>query len=971
MSQFKERMYSARRNPALMQTIALNELDTQMNGSSNGAVIADIPDASIPFVFSLEIGSMETAMAIGEMEALGRQLYPRLSLGSEELYKHMSDDDYIGRFASPARTTFNFLIAYDEVIAKAVAVGDTGIKKLVIPRLTEFDAAGIKFTMQYPIEIRVMRHGGITIEYVLDKKSPVETLSTNIVPWSMLVIDRRKVISLSIPVYQFAVKTHTESLNPSSLFQESYTFTDQFFYARAYISRTEDDNWVELKTTHSALVYDPMELTVVFKVIGNKLQVSIPTIYTNTRMAQGDIRIDIYTTQGKMDRDLGAYKANQFKFYLNSIDDDSSYVSPLTTFNLIQSLARGRVEGGANSVDFNVLRNQVINNTLGANQVPITNVQITDAVNRRGYTLVSNIDNITNRQFLASRRLGAPRSLDVISGAGVAMSQLKVDMESLAGSIHVADNGDRLTIKPSMLYTFNNGRVNTVADAEIARLKGSTAEQIAREMNNGRYVYSPFHNVLDASRENFEVRPYYLDNPTITEKIFVGENDTANLQAAIDVFDIVKTDEGYRITVRLESGEQFKKLADEQVVLQIGYQPAGEVRWASVNGKFIGIEDGERVFTFDIKTNHDINSKNELYTTNMSMFSEVQNNFASTLNNMFDITILVVNTSTPGYQPNQIDEMVQAHLLPQQFMVVNRERLVTTLGYDMTKMWRRSRTVLGDESYQHWEHDVMWFYEENEYKRDEAGNIIVTIKPDGTLDYEILHRKGDPVLDAQGNQVRKHQKGDVMLDSNGKPILVAPRKRLREITLMMVDGLFYFANEKSALDYKVEIPMEFVTWLENDISILDAQLLEMCEMYLYPTTTYGDTTVTVREGQKATISVDQAFTLSFYLKPAEYTNTTIRPSLMANGKSVLNEYISRKTVSMSDTVAQLEATSGDGVQALEVFGLGGTNNYAILTVEDDAVRLAIRKKLVVLANQELTVEDDVQFNFLKHEVLNN
>jgi hypothetical protein len=961
MSEYKEKLELIRTNPNLMIQLAMNELERQVNGNGD----FEVPDGSLPFVFAIEQATLTSSLAMTESESLARRLYRNNAITAEEIYLHMSDDDYLQRFATPATGNFEFFINKAEIISRMVPIGDDGVKQVVIPRNTTVKVAGHTFTMQYPIIIRQMRHGGLQVVYDLDQLSPLQTMDSNLVVAKELLINRQWYLFLQVPIFQFESKSYVEPLNPSTPFEGTYSFTDQFVHARAYISNAAG-GWTEIRTTHSDQTFDPTKLTLCLKVLNGKVFAEFPLVYTTNGSASGELRVDIYTTKGVIDIDLGSYSRDAYEVNFINIDDDKTYTDPMSHIGEFQCLNPNRVQGGGNAVEFEVLRDAVIDGVIDGAPFPITDVQINYYLQRKGYGLVSGVNNITHRQFLATRRLPPPTNNSVASAVGTLMTQTQASMDQLAFSAHVKDNGDRITVLPSMLFDYNNGIVTAVDDGRIASLLAANTETQARMLIDGNYLYTPFHYVLDASSANFDVRPYYFGAPKIIRKQFAGDNDTSQLQATLDSYTIERIDEGFRIKVRLKTDDQFKKLEDELVKVQMGYKPVGENNYASMNGVLLGLDNGERVYQFDIHTNFDVDAANSLYTTNMSMFDFAQTHFALSMQHDLDFTMIVDQVESPGYVANDVDALVQDHLVSHTFMVVQRDRLTVRFGYELTDLWRRNRPVLSAESYKTYPEDVPAVYTETVFDRDADGTLKIEVV-NGALKYTILHNQGDPVLDAQNKPVMQYRKGDTMLDAEGQPILLAPRKILREFTMFLVDGMYYFATEASSAAYRDEIPMQVVNWVSGDIATIRKQLLDESEIYFYPITTFGNTTATVKDGLLSDITLDQSLNVIYYMDAASYRNTTLRPTLLDTTKKIITQYLSQTRVVRSDIIAALKLAAGDDVTGVEVSGLGGASDFGILTLSDDSKRLSLRKKPTVLSNEELMIEDDLTVNFLRHQ----
>lgn len=960
---------NVRSNPALVQQYQLNAVEAAYDGD------IDIVDATNPFVFLLEANACSTAACMNEMDIVYRKLYPALATTQEDLYLHMTDTDYLNRFSTPDSATFHFLLKVASVKKNVVAVGDTGVSKIVIPRNTQVTVDSYNFGLEYPIDIRLMPHGSFQVVYTNDIISPMESLVSNLVSWSIKSLKSgddssyEDWIDIVVPLKQFTLSHFKSQMTSSAPFNKTYTLTDNYYYCRVYGS-TDGTTWTEYQTTHSDQVFDATTVTAVLSVGTNKLQVSIPQIYQTTGLVGSQIRVDIYTTKGPSNINLSNYSTSSFSAVFNDYDaTDTAYTAPLASIDT-PIYSDDTTSGGTAPLNFDTLREQVIMKNTKVD-TPITIGQLETALTLDDFNVIKTKDIITSRTYAASRVLPTPDDTSVLkSGAGAAVYTMEDTMDSLITRSTVIDNNTSITITPSTLFRITNGVLTMLPEADyqsyISLWNNKAYDDLVAALgaDMGKVVYTPWHYVLDTANNTFALRPYYLDSPTISARNFIAENATIAYSIATGSIAISRSSTGYTLTVVAASDANYKNLSDDQCHLQLAYLPVGESDYAYMTGTLMGTVNGERCWQFQLNPTFYIDADDNMEMTGFSMYNGEIIKTMATLTQTFYLVWELSGLDTSTITGSDIDNFVYTEQVPSTTLGVVQESVALQFGTAMTYLWRSSRTVKDSIQYQTYGITVYSTYDEDIYLTNSAGDIELVQQSDGSYLAEILHRKGDYVLDSAGNRIVLHEATDVV-EVNGSPVELGVRAIARQIDICVVDGLFYFATDINGVAYRKSLPTSVLAYLETITSLNDS-LLENTALYYIPQTTLGDTTVIVGAGETRTIDSNLSFQVDVYLTSTNYNSESLIASMKDKVHSVIYTALSDATFSIDAVGSDIGTALGEDALAVYVYPVGPDKDITVFTAQDNVTRPSIKRKLTTLSDGTLQVQDDITVNFYNH-----
>lgn len=946
---------------------------------TDGEVV--IVDPSNPFVYGLEMAATMTGYNLIESEALGRRLYPSMAKTQEDVYLHMADEDYLNRFATPAETILGFIMPLQEIYGKAVPIQDgTGARALVIPRHTSITVADLTFTLQYPIVIKVLYNNTLSISYDLTNKTPTYVPVTNALRWAKSQLENNDWLVIDAPVQQVKIISQVIQLMSFSGYSKTYMFDDNFYYARAYIPVT-GGGWKEISVTHQQQIYNPNVPTVCLQVFNSSVQMYIPQIYFQNGLITGTVRLDIYTTKGKIDENLSTVDISSFKMKPQDLDSGlTEYSSPILKFSNISAFTRTAVTGGSNPITFTELLTRVTQRSQFSEGLPVTTNQLGSALKSEGFDTVTTLDNITSKQYTATRLVDPPKDKTTVTGLGCSIQLIKFTVDELDVDPIVYTSTKRAMLKPTTLFIHDKSGIR-VLDREardgLLAIAAASPDGIANIVNETQYHYTPFHYIFDMTQNTFGVRPYYMTSPTVLTRYVYQQNAALGLNIRSDKYGVEyrRDGAGYKIALTLESNASINSFVADQVSLQLSYLVPDSTKRGWLTGTLVtpvDPTDGKPVgnrweYVFDLPTDFDINNQHQMDITTTG--------FPVGLIQEFDLIVVLKD-----YLPNDatfgdIDTIISQENITDfdpmsTYIGATQEKISVRFGDYLEHLWRRSRTIVDSTEYRRYEEDVPEHWQRDFYKTGSNGLVEFTYDYEtSTLVTTKLHSAGDPVLDPDGQPVIRHRKGDIMLDADGDPIPLKNEIELaRQVDIFLVDGRYYFATNESTLDY-VDSSLDTVTgWILNDIATLAKRCIEIVNLFYYPKSSNGKIDVIVGDGTMARVNADQSLRVVYTLRKEKYKNAEIRenitkvtPSLLLQAFDTLQR-VGGGVLTKNDIVSMLKTLLKDDVVDVEIYGFLNDEYKAVLLSDVSSVP-SIGKRLVTLSNLTLQVQDDVDIEF--------
>ena len=944
-------MLRLNKNPSSIINVALANLSNILAG-------LDITDATSPFMQLMEVNATTSAAAIIKGEAVARKVYPCLALTELDLYQHMSDLDYSDRFATPASGQVNILIPYTELQTYAVQLNVYNtIRTIKFPKYTNITVNGVSLMIMYPIIIELLDAGIIHISYDVSNIDPLVPLSSNIIPHSLVVLNGIQYLSLAVGVKQLTMTTLTYPLDGTVNFNQTITFNDSFYYAKVYLD--DGTKWTEILTTHAPMIYDITKPTAVLSVSNNTntVGVRLPDIYNSLNNSGLTIRVDVFSTLGDITLNLLDIPISSYSASWNEIDNyaDTRPLAPLNKLNDMLFYSTGIVSGGTVAMTVDQLRQKVIYHS-DASLAPIRPSDVNMNLIRLGYVVDLVRNTLTDRLYLASKNL--PNLMRDGLGVPILSSNSLVNFplndKDYVTTI-IDNNSGRVTVTNSCLYLVSNNSVSVLSDSNISLLKGKSTAALIAELNTNQYMFSPFHYVVDSSTPTVLVRPYYLDSPFTYGLSYIDSNLNRNYSISVSTTTIVKLNGVYTLTITI-----LKPASLTGVQCQLRYTDlvtGNPVFLYSTPTEF----SQEIDFSFIINTSLDIDSSDNIEFTNFLNPINSLTSIFIPLDALFDIYFFLPGDNT-GIT-TRFDSSYNSMNYPTGTIGILYEQININFGTYLSNLYSPIRNILVNKQYLTYSNDVIATYQTDVYEQGQTG--LSFVDNNGVLQFNIIHKAGDQVLDNFNVPVVLHKKGDIINDVNGNPLPDPrfPNTIYKQLGVTLYDAKFLFSTTPDIVAYTNNIPHLVIGYLQNEIGIESKNLHEKTLLNYKPLGTVDQILVDIGDNNTVLMSPLLEFNISFYLTENGLKDTKLTSRLKTLIRGMVADHINNTTLAVSDLYAALGTIVMPEIISYTVENYNGT--YSMLNIVNTGHQFGIQSSLVLNPDGTIDVFSHVMINLYK------
>lgn len=930
-------------HPNGILNVSLNRLQDMLDGK------VVLSDPSNPFTYLLETSCLNTAFAVQEFAILTRKLYPRLANTDKDLYLHMSDQDYVGRFCEPSWAKVSFNILFNDFKSKARF--DHVLKEYVLklPRHLKVTVGSYVYMLTSAIIIRLTANDVVDVRFENQDFNNVFAVKTNHINHALVKtnqVETYLVFELNLPevdieVFEFAVDTSVPFHG-----SVSYKKARQFYHLRAFYY--QDSGWKEMIVTHTNEVYDINTPTCMIQVLAssNEVHYQIPAIYFNTRQITRRVRILAYTSLGDIAVNFGDYQYADFDSEYAEVFPEEEldvYTSPLELIPKVV-YATEQTQQGKNGKSFEQLKSDVIHNSIGDRRLPITQKQLNFSNAQTGFRTIKDEDTIASRVYKLEAPIPSPTTRYPITKTNLDILELATDVYTLRQGNGVRSQSEHTTVLPEgTLFELREGILSLLSPQEAQNIRSLSGIALAQELNQRTYLYLYAHYVLSTGGNTVKLLAYDLQDPVVSTINFKEFNPTARVGLNSTQANLFKSPNGYTLDVLGNLKKYTDTIDAANVTPYLVYKDsAGSLFYLASNLHSAIL--AHPVYRFDILSSYHIDDQNEIHLSNF-----VDSNGQTTALQLplsARLHLLYVSDTIPvTYESSSIDSWLVGSVMGYNHCAVALEEVVLRFGKHLDRLYTRVHSSAASYEYERYEQDVDLKYKQTVYNQDN----------------EIIHHVGDTVYDDVGTPVIEHHKGSVVLDAIGNAKSVDPLSLQHYLNFMMGDYRAKIATDEPTKLYHQSVRRHITDVCLGAAETVQQDLLDNSEAYVVVPKTVGYITVQTGSVQRSIASM-QSFSVDVYVRYDIYNNAQVRDSVTYTVVKEVDDYLyDNTTLKKTQLLNLLYNQLKEFVESVSISQFTELNAEYIQLLDTNS-RVSLKKTLTLEA-AGYQLQEDIKVSF--------